>query len=109
MTETGAWMPMYWSDYFGDTMQLSTEEHGAYLILIGVYWLRGGPLPDDEIWLASAVRVSRKKWKTISLRLSSLFTIRDGHWHHKRLEKEILRSSVRLQSARAAGAAGPSR
>ena len=104
--ETGAWMPMYWADYLADTLHLSTEEHGAYLLLIATYWRRGGPLPDDDRWLANVTKMSYRKWRSsCKNRVRALFDISDGVLTHKRVEKEILRSSIRLQSARAAGIA----
>jgi uncharacterized protein YdaU (DUF1376 family) len=106
MTETGAWMPMYWGDYLGDTMHLSTIEHGAYLLLIATYWRRGKPLPDDDLWLANVTKLSPKKWKMVRPKIADLFHVTGGSWEHRRVEKEILRSSGRLKSARAAGTAG---
>lgn len=104
--ETGAWMPMYWADYFGDTLHLTTAEHGAYLLLIGAYWRRGGPLPDDDKYLANVTRASRKTWISLRPVVCVFFSLEEGHWVHHRVEKEILRSSGRLKSARAAGQAG---
>ena len=104
--ETGSWMPMYWGDYFGDTMHLTTEEHGAYLLLLGIYWRRAKPLPDDDRWLASVTKMTTKKWKMVRPNIIEFFDILDGHLIHKRVEKEILKSSGRLNSARAAGRAG---
>jgi len=104
--ETGSWMPMYWGDYFGDTMHLTTEEHGAYLLLLGIYWRRAKPLPDDDRWLASVTKMTTKKWKMVRPNIIEFFDISDGLLIHKRVEKEILRSSGRLQSARVAGRAG---
>ena len=39
-------------DYLQDTTRLSTEQQGAYLLLIMDYWTNG-PLPDDDAALAS--------------------------------------------------------
>lgn len=109
-TETGAWMPIYWADYFGDTTHLTTEEHGAYLLLIGTYWRRGKPLPDDDAYLAAVAKLTKFRWKNFRKKLLPFFIIREQNgervWMHKRLEKEILRSSIRLASAKAAGKAG---
>ena len=99
-------MPMYWADYFGDTMHLTTFQHGCYLLLIGAYWRRGGPLPNDFKYLAQICRTSCDKLARYGNPVIALFTSKDGLLVHKRLEKEILKSSNRLSSARAAGRAG---
>lgn len=106
MPEAGAWMPMYWADYLGDTMHLSTEEHGAYLLLIATYWRRGGPLPDDDHYLANVVKMTRRRFKFARDKLTPFFDIHDDAWHHKRVDHEILKSSGRLNSARKAGSEG---
>lgn len=104
--ETGPWMPMYWADYIADTTHLSTEEHGAYLLLIGAYWRRGEALPDDDKWLANVTKSNRQRWALLRKVIGPLFEIRGGSWLHKRLEKEILKSTERYNSARANGRAG---
>lgn len=38
------YMPLYVADYMADASHLSTEEHGAYLLLLLGYWQRGKPL-----------------------------------------------------------------
>lgn len=104
--ETGLWMPMFWADYFGDTLHLTTEEHGAYLLLIGVYWRRGSALPDDDEFLSSVTKLGPRKWQRVKSSVAKFFTVEGGFWTHTRVEKEILRSAGRLESARANGKAG---
>lgn len=95
------YMRMFWADYLADTMNLTTEEHGAYLLLIGTYWRRGKALPDDDKFLATATKSSPKVWRKLKHTLSVFFDIKDGVWTHHRVEKELLRSSERSSSASA--------
>jgi uncharacterized protein YdaU (DUF1376 family) len=105
-SDTGQWMPLYWADYFADTTHLTTEEHGAYLLLIGAYWRRNSPLPDDKSFLASLTKMTVRRFNSVRDKLSDMFVLVDGLWYHVRVEYELLRSSERLSSARANGRAG---
>jgi uncharacterized protein YdaU (DUF1376 family) len=89
-----AFIKFYVADYLGDTMHLTTEEHGAYLLLIFAYWRNGGPLADDEKVLSEIVKKPslffRKKLRPS---LAKFFEIRDGFWTHKRIESELNQAS----------------
>lgn len=106
MADTGHWMPFYWADYFANTNHFTTEEHGAYVLLIGTYWRRGCALPADHKFLAACARLPVRRSKLVMDKLSEKFVIFDGLWYHVRVEIELLRSSERLASARANGRAG---
>jgi len=94
-------MPIYWSDYFGKTSSFSTEEHGAYLLLIGAYWQRGKALPDDDAFLAQCTKMSRKRWRIVRPKISEHFALVEGSWRHERIEKELLSSCLRITAAHA--------
>ena len=85
--KTDGWMPLYVADYLADTSRLTTEQHGAYLLLIMDYW-RNGPPPDDEAVLASITRLTVAQWRKAAPALRGFFGISEGQWHHKRIDAE---------------------
>lgn len=99
-------MQLYVSDFIGDTLHLSTEQVGAYLLLLMAMWNAGGSLPDDEAKLARIVRLSVKKWRAVAPDLLSFFERVDGAVRHKRLTKELQKSESKSQSRASAGAEG---
>jgi uncharacterized protein YdaU (DUF1376 family) len=100
------WMPLYIGDYLRDTHQLTTREHGAYLLLIMHYW-SNGPLPDDLGQLSRITCIERRNFPRTWKKLSHFFELRafepnlaqpctanakqllGNCWHHKRLDLEI--------------------
>ena len=88
MTATKIWMPLYIADYLADTTRLTTEQHGAYLLLIMDYW-RNGPLPDDDGALSNITRLQLPTWKKHRATLSRMFQIEAGEWRHKRIDEEL--------------------
>lgn len=101
MADHGIWMPIYWGDYLGKTSGLTCEEHGAYLLLICAYWQRRKALPDDDRYLSTATRLTRKKWKIIRPKIIEYFVLKDGELKHERVEFELLKSCQRISSAQA--------
>lgn len=83
------WMPLYPADYLADTTRLTTEQHGAYLLLIMDYW-RNGVLPDDDAALCNITRLSPAAWRKNRPAVERMFQVGDGVWRHKRIDKEII-------------------
>lgn len=83
------WMPFYVTDYLGDTMHLSTTQHGAYLLLLLACWKAGGDLPDDDTQLASITRMSSGDWKKSAPVLRRFFDAAEGLLSHGRVKKEL--------------------
>jgi uncharacterized protein YdaU (DUF1376 family) len=82
------WMPLYIGEYVADTMRFTTEQHGAYCLLMMDYW-RSGPPPDDDEVLASITKVPIARWKKVMRPvIAEKFTIKAGVWKHKRIESE---------------------
>ncbi len=81
---------MYIGDYLADTMHLSTEQHGAYLLLLFSLWRRP-TLPDDDAALAKICGLSERAWLHTRKVMTEFFVIQDGCWTHKRVDQERLR------------------
>lgn len=94
------WMPLFIGDYLADTGRLTTEQHGAYFLLIMDYW-RNGPPPDDECTLAQITRLSPDAWSIAQAKLKQFFSIEDGSWHHKRIDAELAAAKVNKGKAQA--------
>ncbi|WP_376960143.1 DUF1376 domain-containing protein [Azospirillum sp. A26] len=94
MDRPDSWMPLYIGDYLADTGRLSTEGHGAYLLLIMDYWKAGGPPPDDDVALSNITKLSVTSWRRLRPTLASYFVIVDGKWRHRRLEREISKAQA---------------
>jgi uncharacterized protein YdaU (DUF1376 family) len=85
--KTDAWMPLWIGDYLSATTRLTTEQHGAYLLLIMDYW-KNGPPPDDDQVLAQITRMSVDAWSNASSILRAFFEHENGMLVHARIEKE---------------------
>lgn len=92
------YMRWYWGDWFANTKDLSHEEKGAYMDLIGHYWERGG-LPTDPKRLAKIIGLTPHKATKILKILSQFF---DEEWKHKKIEKELAYFRERSMKAREA-------
>lgn len=99
------YMPLYVADYLADAAHLSTEEHGAYLLLIMNYWQRGKPLPCDPERLARIARLSNERWTDVERTLNEFFTVVDGEWRHKRIDDELAKVHAKSEKAKQAGRA----
>lgn len=99
-------MQLYVSDFVGDTLHLSTEQIGAYMLLLMAMWNAGGKLPADDQKLSRVVRMSVKKWRAISADLMAFFEGDHEHIWHNRLTKELQKSESKSQLRAAAGAKG---
>jgi len=88
------WMPLDWADYWRDTGHLSAAEHGAYLNLLGAYWVAGGPLPVDENRLKRLAKMVDKEWKLSKPTVLAFFTVVDEKLHHKRVDRELARAAT---------------
>ncbi len=101
------WMPFYVGDYRTDTLDLTTEQHGAYMILLMISWLRKDGIPNDMDGLKRAMRGfcsdmhGNRFNRVIPYLLERYFTLdSDGHWRQGRLEIEREKSRKASEYAR---------
>jgi uncharacterized protein YdaU (DUF1376 family) len=117
------WMPLYIGDYLRDTHQLTTLEHGAYLLLIMHYWNKG-PLPDDLGQLSCITGIERRNFPRTWNKLQVFFELRTQEpnlaqastanakqllgkcWHHKRLDSELEKANSISEKRSLAGHRG---
>lgn len=83
-----AFMPMYWGDYLRDTGHLTTEQHGAYLLLLAHCW-QHGRIPEKPSERAAVAKLTVQRWRVISPPIC-LFFAPDGT--HKRVAHEMAKA-----------------
>lgn len=98
-----SYMPIFVGDYIRDTQHLTTEEHGAYCLLLFEYWARGGKLPDDDAQLARIVRMKPAEWLKIKPTIKAFF--HDDGWQHEVLDEQFAKSWARSERGRKGAAA----
>lgn len=99
------WMPIYIGDYLADTSRLSTEQHGAYLLLLMDYWRNGPPMDDDEE-LASITKLSAQQWKKHAAKIRGFFSSVDGRLIQKRCDEERQKAGLVSSKRSVAGKQG---
>jgi len=102
-------MPMYWDAYLADTTHLTTEEHGAYLLLLAAMWRRNGVVPDDDRDNARILGLTPAKWRKVKARLLetiSGFHIENGTITQEKLQKTWENTQEKIAKNRSNGAKG---
>lgn len=99
-------MPMYWDAYLADTTHLTTEEHGAYLLLLAAMWRRNGTVPDDDKDNARILGLTKAKWLKVKARLSDALIFENNHISQKKLQKTWKKTQEIIQKNRVNGAKG---
>ena len=90
------WMPLLVDKYLGDTTHLSTELHGAYLLLLMSMWKKDGVLPADDQQLQPITKLTPARYRNAKPILMSFFRpTADGlGLTQKRLTTELQRSKT---------------
>lgn len=98
--------PLYVGDYARDTFHLTTEEHGAYLLLLMASWSQNGRLSDDKKELAAITKTSPEKWRTLAPKMRAFFVVENGEWIHPRVAKEAEKAENQMLKKSEAGKKG---
>lgn len=98
-------MPLWVSDFVGDTMDLSTREVGAYMLLLMALWRRNGSVPSDEKTLKTITRTGRE-WPAVWGKINRFFTVEDGAISNERLSFELQNVAAKREVLKHNGAQG---
>lgn len=96
-------MPFWTDAYLADTIHLTTEQHGAYLLLLFQAWRSHDcSLADDDDMLALQAKLSASKWRQIKPAVMAFWTLdkRRKRWVQKRLKIEREKATVKKAKAR---------
>lgn len=105
MTST-PFMQLYVGDYLADTLDLTTEQHGAYLLLLMTMWRHDAKLPNDPAKLSRIARVSARRWHMVWSQIEHFFYVEGESIRNNRLDREHQKASSISEKRRASGAAG---
>ena len=90
MSDKPASMPLFADAYLADTMHLSTEEHGAYLLLLMAAWRQDDcALPFDDKKLARIAGLSPQKWRTVKETILEFWTVDGDRIFQSRQRREM--------------------
>jgi uncharacterized protein YdaU (DUF1376 family) len=96
-------LPLWTDAYLADTIHLNNRESGAYLHLLMAAWrLPNGELPNDHALLARYARCTSSEWLYVKGKVMPFFTLVNGKFIQKRLERERAFVRGRAEKARAA-------
>lgn len=89
MSRKPSHIPLFPDAYLRDTTHLTTEEHGAYFLLLMAAWgTEDCSLPNDEKRLAALAKLPVARWRKISATVLEFWTIDKGRISQGRLRKE---------------------
>ncbi|NVM91105.1 uncharacterized protein YdaU (DUF1376 family) [Variovorax sp. SG517] len=106
--KTDIWMPLYIGEYVADTMTFTTEQHGAYMLLLMACWKAKGTLPTDDESLVSITKLPAARWRAMKVKVMAKFDLSaDGlTMVQKRSSKEIAKAEKVSAARSSAGKAG---
>lgn len=99
-------MQLYVADYLGDTRHLTTEQHGAYLLLLMTMWRSEGRLPNDAKKLARITGCTASRWARIADDVLAFFDVDGDELTNKRLMLELEKASEKSIQRAVSGSKG---
>lgn len=99
-------MQLYVGDYLADTLDLTTEQHGAYLLLLMTMWRHDAKLPNDPSKLSRIARVSARRWHMVWAEIGHFFYVDGDSIRNNRLDREHQKACSISEKRSASGAAG---
>lgn len=99
-------MQLYVGDYLADTLDLTTEQHGAYLLLLLTMWQHDAKLPNDPVKLARIARMTPAKFRKVWEEIGRFFDDDGDTISNARLTKERKKAIEKSVKRAAAGSAG---
>jgi uncharacterized protein YdaU (DUF1376 family) len=87
----------YPSDFIGGIVGLGLELIGAYTVILDLIYDRGGPIPDDDFWLAGICGCSSRKFRSVkkALLAAEKLYIEDGKIGNRRAVQQIFERNSR--------------
>ncbi len=100
-------LPLFTDAYLADTRHLTTEEHGAYLLLLMCAWRSTGcELTDNDKTLGRIAGLSPTRWRRLKPALAQFFDTRNGVWRQKKLQAVYSDVASRVARNKANGSLG---
>jgi uncharacterized protein YdaU (DUF1376 family) len=86
---------------------LGPAEIGAYWVACSLMYSRGGPIADDDAWIARACGCHIRTWRSLKEKLlgAGKLVLRDGLISNSRVLREIEKAQRRLKQSREAAEA----
>lgn len=97
---------MYFSDWLGDTMHLTTLQHGAYFLSGASYWITRKPLIGNDDYLAAITKTTMEEWLAMKPIIQDFFEVDNNLWFHARIEEELAKAQSKYDIAVANGRKG---
>jgi len=91
------------TSHLADTAHLTTEEQGAYFLILLHYCQTGAPVPESQ--LAAMVGASKAAWSRMAPELQVFFVVRNGLWRHRAMDLLINEARTKTVKRRKAGIA----